>query len=703
MVLQMEAAECGAASLGIILAYHHKFVPIEELRMECGVSRDGSKASYIVKAANKYGLKHTAIRRKYEDVLLLKPPFIIFWKSNHFLVFEGATPNFVYLNDPASGRRKVSHQEFESSFSGIVLSFVPTDTFMPGGKTFNGMQSLQKWLSVGRREFAWLFLLGFLAIIPAMVLPTFSKVFVDQVLINNMSSWIAPLLLAIVVAVGIKTLLEQVSSSILEKLDIKLSTLFSHQFFSKSLSLSPSFYLNRSASEIASRISYIKDISSFATGEMAKIILGTIGVFFYVLVLFWYDVELTFLSILLALCNFFILFQFAKRRKEISQLMAQDEGNLMANLINGFSMLETIKAGGRETEFYQKIIGLDAKIINSAQHNAKMGSYLNVLPFFLFSLNMLAIVYIGGLKVIDGEMTMGMLLAYIIFIGYFYDPILSLVRVSTKVQELQGKLVRIDELLEKSVAETPENNSYVSPGEASLTIENLTFGYNKMAPPLFNALSFSIKHGEKVAFVGPSGSGKSTLVKIITGIYEPWSGEILYGNYPLQSIPPDNLSKELAVVDQHIFLFEGKLKDVLTLWDPEIEQTTLVEACKDACIHNEITKRNKGYYTQVSEGGKNFSGGQMQRLEIARALARKPRLLILDESTSALDPHTEMEIYRNISRRGCTTISIAHRLSTIRDCDRIFVMDAGKIVEEGNHDDLITLDGLYATLVKTDG
>lgn len=699
----MESVECGAAALGIVLGYYGKYVPLEELRVACGVSRDGSKASYIVEAATQYGLNYKAYRKTLIEVQKLKGPFIVFWNFNHFLVIEGFTDKAVFLNDPSNGRRKISYEEFDESFTGVVIEFEPSIDFQPGGSPFSPQKSLNKWIKTGNKELMYLVYLGLLSIVPATVLPVFSKIFVDQVLIQHMTSWIFPILIVMLSFVGIKTIIEWIQLRLLKNLNVKLLTIYSSKFLIKILRLPSQFYLNRSATEVAGRISSIKDISNFITVDLATTFFSLFGVLFFSFVLFLYDIEMTLVTISLAIINFFMLSHFAKRRKGESQLLVQDEGKLMATTVNGLSMIETLKASGREEEFLRKWSGLQARVTNTTQKTAKISSYLNVLPQLLLALNLVVVLFWGGHKVMNGELTMGMLMAYTVFIQFFYQPIIALVRLASRVQELYGNLVRVDEILEKEEIDLKQKMVAEPIMDSSIEVKNMCFGFNIMQEPLFNNLNLNIQRGQKIAIVGPSGSGKSTLAKILSGIFTPWSGEIVYGGQSLDAISQKTLSNELAVVDQEIFIFQGRIKDVLTLWDTTVSEKDMIAACKDACIHEDIVERPNGYYEYLSEGGSNFSGGQRQRMEIARALIRNPRFLIMDEATSALDPNTEKEIDLNLKKRGCTTIFIAHRLSTIRDCDEIIVLDHGKIVERGTHEQLVKLDGMYACLVKTDG
>lgn len=696
----METVECGAASLGIILGYFGKFVPLDELRTACGISRDGSKASYLVKAAKAYGLEYKAYKSNLEKLLLEKGPFIVFWKFNHFLVVEGFSRNQAYLNDPASGRRRVSLDEFDESFTGVVLKFEKGHGFQPGGKPFSAAGSLKKWIHTGKREFRMLAALGILAIFPGMVLPVFSKVFVDQLIVAGLSNWIWPFFWGMLGCILIKSAMEWMQISILEKLEIKFSALFGSAFLHKILSLPSQFYLNRSSTEVAGRMQALREVSTFITGDFASTLLGLTGLLFYFLILLFYNLPLALISAVLALTSFFLLYYMAKKKQNDSQLLAQDEGKLAAVTVNGFSMLETLRAGGREYEFLKKWNGLLARVVGIQQGIARLNSRLNILPQLLFTLNMIVILYWGGHLVMQGAMTMGVLLAFTVFIHAFYKPILDLVRLGTGIQELQGKLVRVDEMFEKELPETASGNE-TRAGEKGLRIRGLDFGYNRMQEPLFRELEITINPGEQVAFVGSSGSGKSTLAKLITGIYRPWSGDIRLDGEDIHSLPESALAGRLAVVDQDLFFFEGKIRDILTLWNQEISEEEIIRACKDACIHDAIISRPLGYYGYLKEGGSNFSGGQRQRLEIARALMRNPDYLILDEATSALDPMTEKNILEKLRERACTIIHIAHRLSTIRDCDRIFVLEKGRIVEEGTHDQLIKLNGRYTTLVKS--
>jgi ATP-binding cassette subfamily C protein len=386
----------------------------------------------------------------------------------------------------------------------------------------------------------------------------------------------------------------------------------------------------------------------------------------------------------------------------------QDRGKVAGTEIAALQSMETLKASALESDFFSRWSGYYTKFINGQQELGITNQLLGVLPPFLNGLSSLAILMIGGLRVMDGHLSIGMLVAFQSLMSSFLTPVNSLVTFGSSLQELEGDLNRLDDVLRNPVdpeldhqdVQPKQYASEICQLKGYVELVDVTFGYSRTDAPLIQDLSFQIKPGQRLALVGGSGSGKSTVAKLLAGLYQPWSGQILFDGIPREQIPRAVLANSLAMVEQEIFLFAGTVRDNLTLWDDTVTNAQLIHACKDAAIHEVILAVPGGYEGKLLEGAANFSGGQRQRLEIARSLVKDPTILVMDEATSALDAETEKTIDQNLRYRGCSCIIVAHRLSTIRDCDEIIVLERGNVVQRGSHQKMSQVDNYYTRLIQ---
>lgn len=706
-LLQMEAVECGAASLGIILGYLRRYVPLEELRVACGVSRDGSKASNILKAARNYGLQANGYKKDVAAVKSLEPPFIVFWNFNHFVVVNGFGKERVYLNDPAMGPRVVSEEEFDLAFTGVVLVFQKTSKFQPGGSPQRISSALIRRLSTSRTALAFVAIATMALAVPTLVTPIFSRIYIDEFLVGGQKRWLQPLLLAMVIAATLKGLLTLLQQHTLLRMETKLSLTSSSRFFWHVLQLPMDFFSQRFAGEVTSRIQLNDRLALLLSGELASSIANLLFISFYAVLMFHYDAALTWIGILAAVVNLSFLNYISRKRKDENVRLLQEKGKLIGVSMSTLQMIETVKSTGSENDCFARWAGYQAKVVNAEQSFAVSSHILASLPLLLTTLTSVAVLGLGGFRVMNGVLTMGMLVAFQMLMTSFIEPVNKMIDLGGTLQEVQGDLARLDDVLNyprasllTSAEHSEANETKDGKLEGYLEIKSVTFGYSRLEPALLTDFSLRLKPGQRVALVGGSGSGKSTVAKIVAGLYEPWSGEILFDGQRRETVDRDIMSNSVALIDQDVFMFEGKIRHNLTLWDDSVTDADIIRAAKDAAIHDDIASRVGGYDSPLEEEGRNFSGGQRQRMEIARALCNNPRILIMDEATSALDPSAEKIIDDQLRMRGCTCLIIAHRLSTVRDCDEIIVLNAGVVVERGTHEKLLQNNGYYSSLVK---
>ena len=714
-VIQMEAVECGAAALAMILAYHGRNVPLQTLRDACQVSRDGTTALQMAKVARGYGMNAKGASKDLHELDTLATPFVAYWSFYHFVVVEGWDSTWVYINDPAMGPRRVSWDEMDSNFTGIAIDFEPTSEFERGGKRRSLVESLRAHLGPYKRALAFATIVGVFATIPGIAAAGFLSFFINRVISAASTGIVVGFMAAVVLAIVAQATLGWIQRRTMLSITTDFTTSLAAEMTWRVLRLPMRFFTQRQPGEISWRLQMPAMVSMLLAGPLPSAITGLISIVLYFVAMLVLSPVAAVAALVIGVLNFAILRAMARRQTERQELLMQEEGKLSAVVASGLSAIEFIKATGAEQELFTRFGGQSARVVSVRQETAAANQVFATLPSFLNILASAAVLGIGGFQVLNGDLSLGGLVALQVLAAGFLAPFGLLVQVGNSLLQFRAVLPKIDDVLEQepetdglrssvpvaTAGDTTEPTPVAAKLQGHVEFRDVVFGYNPGGPPLLKGLSFTVEPGHRIAFVGTSGAGKSTVSRLLTGLERPWSGTILLDGVPRDEIPGAVLSSSLALVDQSILLFKGTVRDNLTLWDPSIQAGRATVAAQDAHIDDVITSRPEAYESAVDEGGRNFSGGQGQRLEIARALALDPTILVLDEATSSLDALTEVRIDNELRRRGCTTLVIAHRLSTIRDADLILVLDKGAVVQSGTHDELLQVDGLYRTLVES--
>ncbi len=708
VIMQMEMLECGAACLSMVMAYYGLWVPLEQVRVACGVSRDGSSARNILLAARNYGMSTDAYRCEPEALRKdMEFPCIIHWNFNHFVVLKGFKGKYAFINDPGRGEVKVTMEEFDKAFTGICLLMKPGESFVPEGKPKSTLEFARKRLH-GAAPAVILVLFSTVAgYLFGIINPVMTSVFMDRLLTGeNKELWIPFLVIMVIIAVL------QLTASLVQnvyslKINGKMSIVGNSTYMWKVLRLPMEFYSQRVSGDILQRQGTNASIAGTLVDVFAPLIINAVMMVFYLVIILRYSVLMTIVGITTISLNLLVSRLISQKRVNITRVQMRDAGKLAATTVSGFQMVETIKASGAENGFFRKWAGYQASVNAQSVKFTKLNSYLGSVPALLTAFANSSVQVLGVWLAMQGKFTLGTIMQFQVYLSSFMSPAMTLISSGQTIQEMRTQMERVEDVMEYPedvhYSDTQQDESVdYSKLSGNVELKNVTFGYSRLEAPLIQDFCMDLKPGSRVAFVGESGCGKSTLSKLISGLYQPWSGEILFDGKPISEIDRSVFTGSVAVVDQDIVLFEDTIANNIKMWDESIEDFEMILAARDAQLYDDIMKRDGGFYSQLTEGGKDLSGGQRQRLEIARVLAQDPSIIIMDEATSALDAKTEYELVKSVKDRGITCIVIAHRLSTIRDCDEIIVLDHGCVVERGTHEELYKSGGYYAELISND-
>ena len=708
VVMQMEALECGAASLTMILAYYKKWIPLEQVRVDCGVSRDGSNAANVLKAARNYGLEAKGYR--YEPDKLKEKgtfPCIIHWNFNHFVVLCGFRGNYAYINDPAKGSVRIPMDEFDRAFTGICLMFAPGEGFQPEGRRKSTLEFARKRLSGAVSAVVLVILTTIIGYLFEIINPAFSRFFMDRLLTGENISLMKTFIWLMIGAGVLQVVTCGTQAYYTMKVNAKMDIVGSSTFLWKVLRMPVEFFTQRRSGDIMNRHGTNATISGTLINTLVPLVFNIIMMLVYLIVMLRYSVIITLVGVTVVVINLITTKMISDKRVNITRVQKRDLGKLNSSTVSGIQMIETIKASGAENGFFQRWAGYLASYNTQWIKYARIEKYMGMLPAILTAVANGAVLVLGVWLAMQGQFTIGMIMTFQGLMGSFMTPANNLLTATQQVQEMRTDMERVDDVMEYPTDplfrdEPLQEDSDYSKLKGEVELKDVTFGYSRLAPPLIEHFSMHMKPGSRVAFVGTSGCGKSTLSKLISGLYLPWSGEITFDGKHISEIERSVFTGSVAVVDQDIILFEDTIENNIKMWNNSIADYEVILAAHDAQIYDDIMAREGGFYGMLHEGGKDLSGGQRQRIEIARVLAQDPSIIIMDEATSALDAKTEYELVNAVKKRGITCIVIAHRLSTIRDCDEIIVLDHGKVVERGTHEELYARGGFYTELISND-
>ena len=706
VVMQLEVLECGAASLTMIMHYYRKWLPLEQVRVDCGVSRDGVNARNILLAARSYGMEANAWRVDPEDLQKEGPfPCIIHWGFNHFVVLCGFHRGKAVLNDPARGRVEVPYKEFDEMFTGVVLTFEPGEGYEPSGQKRSVLSYAKERLKGTSAAVTFVILTSTISALMGMISPAFSRVFLDRLLSGSNPEWLIPFTIGMSAFAAIYILVLWISAVYSLRIQGKMEAVGNSTYLWKVLHLPMQFFGQRLPADIADRQATNATIAGTLVNIFAPLAINSIMMVFYLFVMLRYSPLLTAIGIGSIIINLILSAVVTQKRVNITRVQMRDSAKLSSATASGVRMIETIKSSGAEHGFFERWAGFQASVNTQDVKFTQLNAFLSSIPTLVTSVSNLLVMGTGVLLVLRGSFSIGMVMAFQGFLSSFMSPANAIITTGQSLQEMVTQMERVDDVMSypsDTLLDEKEKKADYEKLSGNIEMKDVSFGYARLGAPLIENFNLTVKPGQKIALVGRTGCGKSTVAKLLSGLYRPWSGSITFDGMPIEEIDRHVFTGSVAVIDQNVTLFEDTVAENIKMWDDSIEDFEMIMAARDAGIYEDIIQRHNGFMHKMTENGRDFSGGQRQRIEIARALAQDPTICILDEATSALDAKTEYEVVNSIRERGITCVVIAHRLSTIRDCDEIIVMDHGKIMERGTHKELMALGGMYKELVTSE-
>ena len=704
ITIQMQPGENGAAALCMLLGYYRRFVPMSEMRDKCVSSRNGSSPEQIIKAAESYDLAGEYVQADADEVFNQKFPLIVHWKKRYYTLIKSVKGDIVTVIDPSRGEYKLKKDKFISLYSGGYFKFEKTADFKTGGHRESLVGLLRPRLRNIRKALVFLFVLSLLCILLDLTLSKFQKNFLDEIIgaDNEMSAEDYFYLGTLYLVMVFFTIFSLLKTALVLQTSRKTSAASGSRLFKKMFGQPLKFFEQYSAGELMTRIENNVQLDNSIMQSLVPRFIDVFMTVFYFLMLISYNAVIALVCLGIEIIYLIISIQFQNRNAIAARSMATSTGSLNTSVLNGMNMIDTIKSTGAERSFYNIWYSSQSQFNENKMTRFKITAMTTLINSLHNSALTIVQLFLGAYFIRHGHFTLGTMALFQTVLNNMRNSLNNCLNSVNTLQSMRTNIERVNDINERETREPiplDMSDDSVDKLDGSIEVNHICYRYNSGDELAVNDVSLKVGRGQMVALVGSTGCGKSTLLKIMADLYEAESGEVLYSGKKRSEIPDVVFHSSITTVDQETVVFEDSIFSNIKMWDETIEDYEVLVASKDAQIHDRISRERDGYSATMLENGKNFSGGELQRLELARALSHEPTMLFLDEFTSALDALTEDKVIKSIRDKKTTCVIVAHRLSTIVDCDRIYVMDHGKVVEEGTHDELYKLCGLYKKLI----